>query len=101
MAMGPPPGTPRIGLAFESADAKISRANEHRRALALLMQGFASSNEWTVHADPHPEVRDEYVEYLIWVKLTKYDLLFTWNAILGDVIHCLRSALDYLAWEST
>src|SRR5450759_4923619 len=100
-APGGPGKTPRIGLPYESARAKLDRAREHTNAFEAMLQRFVRGEGWNIYLDSDPQMIGEYAEFFIWAHLTDFNLVFRWNAVVGDAIHCLRSALDYLAWEAT
>jgi hypothetical protein len=81
---------------FSGCWAKISRANVHLEFLNERVKSFAmdmssykviTEDDWQtakvfIDGEPEPPVEE-------------------WGAIIGDVVHNLRSALDHLVWQLT
>lgn len=74
--------------------AKIERAKEHIHELESEIQRFKESDPYKVVRDQEPDTED-------WVfRLRVHSSLpLRCNAIVGDIIHNLRSSLDNLAWQ--
>lgn len=73
---------------------KIERAKRHLRDLEALVQDFFASNpyEIVVHDEPHTGDRVFKVRIL-------QEPPLEWSAIVGDLVHNLRAALDLLICE--
>ena len=76
------------------ARAKIDRARRHLLELTSDIQEFQSAHHYEVieEADPHTG------DWVYRVRIDQ-DIPLEWGAIVGDVIHNLRSALDFGAWQ--
>ncbi|MFZ3262915.1 MAG: hypothetical protein WA172_02855 [Terriglobales bacterium] len=72
---------------------KMGRAKVHLDALYEMVEGFIKSKPYHVLAEDHVEAGEHIVTFTI------DDPGFDAALIAGDFICCLRSALDYLAWQ--
>jgi hypothetical protein len=75
---------------------KIERAKKHVRDLDSCIKSFLAKKPYTLAAKPHPiaEIRHTTL-YVAHVDPVPDDI----SLIVGDAIHNLRSALDYLMWQ--
>jgi hypothetical protein len=73
---------------------KIERAKEHIRDLEVEVRSFLMTNPYIVGPKRNPQTR-QLIYYLVSVRDTSPRI----SAIIGDVIHNLRSALDHLAYQ--
>jgi hypothetical protein len=80
---------------------KLKRAYLHLNELQQSMKAFVQSNPYKSWVDPmKPE--PPYVEsFIVRVKEEKRPPREEWGAVIGDVVHNLRSSLDHLIWELT
>jgi hypothetical protein len=74
---------------------KLGRGEEHLDALDRDIQAFLDSKPHTVSR----EFDREKSQYLFRLNLPPHDPDSRWSLMIGDCIHCCRSALDYLAWR--
>ena len=81
-----------------SSDAKINRAQEQLNALASEFRAVVDDKPYRLseqfNARPTDKTRGEYQYIVDFVS----DIDDRWNVIIGEILHDLRSALDYLAW---
>ncbi len=79
---------------FDSARAKLARANEHLEVFDAEVREFFGS-------DPYPLTHE--FDYLDGVHRWRADLSEPlpshWPLLVGDCVHNLRSALDHLTWQ--
>jgi hypothetical protein len=76
------------------ARAKVQRAKENLNDLVVKAREFASFNPYGVVIEDNPNSGER-----IWRARVSRPIPDTWPIIVGDVVHGLRAALDYLAWE--
>ena len=83
------PSHPLFGVSL-----KINRAGDQLKALDASIKEFLDSKpyELETHIDPHAE----HVLQLMRIKL---DCPPMWSAMIGETIHNLRCALDYLVFQ--
>ena len=74
---------------------KLGRGEEHLDALDRDIQDFLDSKPHTVRREFDPENS----QYLFRLNLPPHDPDSRWSLMIGDCVHCCRSALDYLAWR--
>jgi hypothetical protein len=75
---------------------KIERAKQHIRDLDAAISAFLRDHPYTLGAKPHPMSQIRHTTlYVAEVKAVPDDI----SLIIGDAIHNLRSALDYLMWQ--
>lgn len=82
-------------IVFEEARLKLRRGKEHSYALEIEARKF-----WD--ADPYALVHErngQEFPNLLRFKLTKPMPQHAWGLILGDAVHNIRSALDYIVWR--
>jgi hypothetical protein len=79
---------------LELIGVKIGRANEHFRTLEIEVRQYLDSKPYSIGVKRHPESR-RLIYFVENVNPTPIKL----SAILGDVIHNLRSSLDHLAYQ--
>ena len=75
--------------------AKRDRAEHHLNLIEQRIQAFVNSDPYTVSVEGHPE-RGFYQARLVHPKEFPSTEL---SLMVGDCIHNMRSALDYVAWE--
>jgi hypothetical protein len=73
---------------------KIERARKHLQELTTAIKEFFASNPFSVIYEDEAETGDRV--YLI--KINR-QIPVEWGAIIGDIIHNARTALDLLAWQ--
>jgi hypothetical protein len=74
---------------------KIARAKEHDRVLYAEIRKFLNANPYTLIK----EYDREQSRYLLKLKIDEPMPQGRWGLIIGDCVHNLRSALDYIAWR--
>jgi hypothetical protein len=80
---------------------KLKRADFHLQSLQAAMKGFVDGNPYDTWDDP-TEPKPPYIEsFIIRAKEKQRPPREEWGAMIGDVVHNLRSALDHLVWELT
>ena len=80
-----------------SANAKLNRANEHLQLLIGEIESFRNRETHTVTRHDYAERRPDAV-VSEWVVKVVEPPPERWSAVLGDLIHNLRSALDHIVW---
>ena len=70
-------------------------ANHHLVLIEKLIADFFGSDPYPVITDPHPEEGVYHCRLVYPKKLPVRDLAL----MIGDCVHNMRSALDYVAWE--
>jgi hypothetical protein len=76
---------------FHTCEAKLARAHVHRRTLAAEIETFFSSESFGYRVS-----FDEQQSAFLVHALVPHDQTYRWGTVIGDVVHNLRSALDYL-----
>ncbi len=79
------------------ARLKIERARQHLESLQHETRVFTDSNPYRTVIEPDPETGDQVVRIRLAQPERRIPLRL--GLIAGDAIHCLRSALDHLAWQ--
>lgn len=79
---------------LELIGVKVKRAKEHFRSLEIEVRQYLDSKPYSIDVKRHPESR-RLIYFVEGVHATPIRL----TAILGDVIHNLRSSLDHLAYQ--
>jgi hypothetical protein len=74
---------------------KIGRAEKHLELLATKIDTFTEGDPYTVSK----EYNSEQSKYLFKLKIGKSIPQVDWALDIGDCVHNIRSALDYLAWR--
>ena len=74
-------------------EAKINRANDHAREIHLAIQEFGNSDFYEMATEL--DYKGRVVGRTVNVQKPGPDLA----VLIGDCIHCLRSALDHLAYQ--
>src|SRR5688572_13514485 len=81
---------------FSGCWAKISRANVHLEFLNEQVKSFAlDMSSYKV------ETKDDWQTADVFIDGEAEPPVEAWGAIIGDVVHNLRSALDHLVWQLT
>jgi hypothetical protein len=83
---------------LEGVFRKIDRAAEHLNALNKAAEDFFKAEFHGVY-ELYGETNSQRTKHLFRVKLLQPLPLLEWGLIVGDAVHCLRSALDQLAWS--
>jgi hypothetical protein len=76
---------------------KVNRANMHLSLLDERIQRFVDSNPYKVETEPGPNRGEE----IVYANTLREPPTQEWSAIVGDIVHNLRSALDHLVWQLT
>lgn len=79
---------------LDGARSKVQRAKEHFRTLAVKHQEFHGLNPFGVAIEHYPDTGER-----IWRARVSQAIPSEWSAIVGDVVHNLHAALDYVAWD--
>lgn len=79
---------------LEGCRAKTQRAKEHFLQLYAAHQEFLNLNPYGVIVDDDPDTGKKTLRARVSREAPE-----EWALIIGDVIHNLRAALDYLAWQ--
>jgi hypothetical protein len=72
------------------------RADEQLIALRTAVDSFVNDDPYTVLAEMDAEASGEFI---LRAHVLKEPCLLEWGLIAGDVVHNLRSALDYVVWD--
>jgi hypothetical protein len=81
---------------FSGCWAKVSRANVHLDFLNERVKSFAENmSSYKV------ETKDDWQTTEVFIDGEPEPPVEEWGAIIGDVVHNLRSALDHLVWQLT
>lgn len=83
---------------LEGVFRKLDRAMEHLNALNRAAEGFFKEDFHGVY-ELYGETDSHGTKHLFRVHLLKRLPLLEWGLIVGDAVHCLRSALDQLVWS--
>jgi hypothetical protein len=87
--------------ALQGPFMKLKRADLHMQPLHAAMKGSSTAILTTSGMTPI-EAKTPYVEsFIVRPKENKRPPREEWGAMIGDVFHNLRSALDHLVWELT
>jgi hypothetical protein len=78
---------------------KLERASQHIEAIRARCQAFTERDpppfSSRIEQKPQPDGSVEYVAYAVVLEHPPHDL----GAMIGDAVHNIRSALDYLVYE--
>jgi hypothetical protein len=74
---------------------KLGRGEEHLEALDRDIQTFLDRKSYGVRR----EYDTKESKYLFRLNLPPHDPDSRWSLMIGDCLHCARTALDYLAWR--
>jgi hypothetical protein len=74
--------------------AKVQRAKEHFQDLAAQASAFMSLNPYGVVIEDNADTGER-----IWRARVSRPIPPEWSLIIGDIVHNLHSALDFLAWQ--
>jgi len=86
-----------LGLDLSQSEAKLARARVHLEALKREIEVVVSKRDfYTAETEPDPD--SQYWHYVVFVPKPRDDppIEYSLGVIFGDVIHNLRSALDYI-----
>jgi hypothetical protein len=84
------------GLLFPSARIKIDRASEQTDALEAEFEAFYTEQTYTIRQPFNPETGRKKAIFA-----TTKPLNSRWAAVLGEIVHDLRSALDTAVYDLT
>src|ERR1700694_4118323 len=74
--------------------AKVQRAKEHFQGLIIAHAQFMNLNPHGFVIDENPETGER-----IWRARISRETPVEWRVVAGDVVHNLRAALDFLAYQ--
>jgi hypothetical protein len=75
--------------------AKLQRGEEHLASFVAEAQGYIDSGPYRIAHHFEPQTSD----YLFNIKVVREPPVARWGTMIGDVLHNLRSALDYLVYD--
>jgi len=82
-------------VSLDSVSAKLRRADEHAKALTGELASFVNLYSHAVEVDHNAD----FTEYYASIHFDGGDPDYVgWGLLLGDYVHCLRSALDHLIY---
>lgn len=81
---------------LRSMKAKIDRANKHVRELDDALSDFNTSKPYAIVCEPN----DDGSRHEVRLVLTDPDVLDQWSCMIGDFLHNLRCALDYILYAA-
>jgi hypothetical protein len=84
----------RLMASLSGCRAKTERAKQHLRDLYGAYQGFIQLNPYGIVLDHDPDTGER-----VWRARVSHNPPLAWAPTIGDIVHNLRAALDYLAWE--
>lgn len=80
---------------FDSAYAKIERANQQTDALKKIFESFYESKPYIIRQELYPQAGEKRLIF------HADPLPLEWSVIIGEIVHDLRSALDHSIYELT
>src|SRR5215207_2015647 len=90
--------SPDMSVALEGCCAKIQRADMHLDFLYQRVESFVDDGgPYKLHTQPDSKTG----EITVYGQVLGEPPIDEWGAIIGDVVHNLRSALDHLVWQLT
>ena len=86
--------------ASSDSQAKVDRANEHVACLSALIRAF-TAKAYRVYTEPDwvSEPDGGAGQVIIFGEAIEQPPSVLWGPVIGDIVHCFRSALDQLAWS--
>jgi hypothetical protein len=81
---------------FDSAETKVRRAQEQTNSLEVDIQRFLATQHYQIRQTPDFETGRKSATFCV-----VRDLPAEWPAVLGEIIHDLRSALDHAITDLT
>src|SRR2546425_10696749 len=79
---------------LDGARGKVQRSKELLGDLLVKYRDFMNLNPFGVVVERNPDTAER-----IWRARVSRPVPETWSFLVGDIVHNLRAALDYLAWE--
>ena len=79
---------------LRSARVKLQRAKDHITDLRMMKDGWIARKPYFLAIDNHPQPSKTLVKIHV-----REEIPEQFAAVLGDIIHNLRSTLDHLAWS--
>src|SRR5215212_10273887 len=86
-----------MAIDLSGAQAKIERAHEHRNALEGEIQPALWGERHSIYLSAKLDSDSRY--HVLRVTVMPEKLLLRVAVALGDIVHNLRSCLDFLAWQ--
>src|SRR5215212_6098179 len=86
-----------MAIDLSGVQAKIERAHEHRKALEGEIQPALLGKRHSIYLSAKLDPDSRY--HVLRVTVMPEKLLLRIAAALGDIVHNLRSSLDFLAWQ--
>lgn len=83
---------------FDASKLKIARARQHLEELETNISGFLARKLFVVVVEK-PEWMPDHLDMVAWVARIREEVPNEWSAIIGDIIHNLRAALDVMACD--
>jgi hypothetical protein len=83
-----------VASRLDGARGKVQRSKELFAELIAKHRDFMGLNPFGVVVDQNPDTGER-----IWRARVSRQVPETWGILVGDIVHSLRAALDYLAWE--
>lgn len=80
---------------FDGARAKLDRAEHHLHKFEGEVSTFLGPNLYSITKHRYPETR----HYEFRVHFSRQVPRTRWGLFVGDIVHNIRCALDYVAWE--
>jgi hypothetical protein len=80
---------------LDGSRAKRDRAETHLKSLETCLGEFMAANPYTITVEPYPEEG----RYLLKLRNPKPFPAQDVALLIGDCVHNLRAALDYIVWE--
>jgi hypothetical protein len=84
-----------MAVNLDEARLKFRRGKEHLKALDDEFRRFHANETNGVVCEYDPERRQYVGRFKIFRPIPQH----SWGLLLGDSVHNLRSALDYIAWR--
>jgi len=82
------------GVDLSSVRAKLRRADQHLKTLRREIRTFVKARGHRFVAEPNAD-RTQYILHAYFARPPDVE---QWGLVLGDAVHCLRSALDHLVY---
>jgi len=83
-----------MDIDLSSVQAKLRRADEHIEALQREITAFMELDGHGIVTEPNADS----TEYVVRAHFAVIPNTMQWALIFGDIVHCLRSALDHMVY---
>jgi len=80
---------------LDSANLKLGRANRHAEGFNREVRIFFDKKPYLLLPNAQPDIG----KYSYRIKVRREFPTDSLGLVLGDAIHCYRSALDHVAWQ--